>query len=92
MQYVYCMVQLKNDILLFLPNFSGCILWKGFIHLGLWGVINNAGISGRPGPADWQTMEDYRKVLGINTFGLIDVTHTFLPLIKKEKGRIVNTG
>ncbi len=55
-------------------------------------MINNAGITGRPGPADWQTLDDYKKVLGINTFGMIDVTHTFLPLIKKEKGRIVNTG
>ena len=28
----------------------------------------------------------------VNLFGLIDVTKTFLPLVKKAKGRVVNTG
>ena len=37
-------------------------------------------------------MEDYHKVNAVNLFGLIDVTKTFLPLVKKAKGRVVNTG
>ncbi len=54
--------------------------------------MNNAGISGKGGQIDWFNMDDYHQVTGVNLFGLIDVTMTFLPLIKKEKGRIVNTG
>ncbi len=42
-------------------------------------------------PSDWQTMEDYQKTINVNLLGTIDVTSTFLPLVKKEKGRIVNT-
>ncbi len=55
-------------------------------------MINNAGIVGRGGMSDWMTLTDYHRVLGVNLFGLIDVALTFLPLIKKAKGRIVNTG
>ena len=59
---------------------------------GLWGLVNNAGIMGKLGRVDWQTLNDYRKVASINLFGLIDVAMTFLPLIKKERGRLVNMG
>ena len=58
---------------------------------GLWGVFNNAGIAGAIGPAEWLHLSDYQKVLDVNLFGLVDVTTTFLPLIKREKGRIINT-
>ena len=37
-------------------------------------------------------MDDYHKVIDVNLFGLIEVTKTFIPLVKKAKGRIVNTG
>ena len=40
----------------------------------------------------WLKPEDYHKVVAVNLLGLIDVTHTFMPLIKKTNGRIVNTG
>jgi len=53
--------------------------------------MNNAGILGRLGPPEWIQIEDYKKVLGVNLLGLIDVTITFLPLVKKARGRIVNT-
>jgi len=36
-------------------------------------------------------VQDYKDVAAINTYGLIDVTMTFLPLVKMERGRIVNT-
>ena len=58
----------------------------------MWGIINNAGILGQDGPEDWRNMDDYYKVNAVNLFGLIDVTKTFLPLVKKTKGRVVNTG
>ena len=54
-------------------------------------MLNNAGIGSRPGPLQWLNMNDYHKVASVNLFGVINVTMTFLPLIKKEKGRIVNT-
>ena len=54
-------------------------------------MLNNAGVLGTVAPTDWQTLQDYRDTLNVNLFGLIDVTTTFLPLVKKEKGRIVNT-
>ena len=57
--------------------------------LGLWSVINNAGIS-KPGPLDWQNIEDMKEIFDVNVWGLIDVTKTFLPLLKKSKGRLVN--
>ena len=56
---------------------------------GLWGVINNAGIA-KVGPIEWQTIEEYKQVADVNLWGLIDVTKVFLPLIKKERGRIIN--
>ena len=54
-------------------------------------MFNNAGISGKPGPAEWLTLADYYEVCNVNLFGLVDATVTFLPLIKKEKGRVINT-
>jgi len=56
----------------------------------LWAVVNNAGILQSLGPLDWRTVDDYRRHCDVNLFGLIDVTMTFLPLVKKTRGRIVN--
>ncbi|XP_053311579.1 retinol dehydrogenase 5 [Spea bombifrons] len=57
---------------------------------GLYGLVNNAGIANPIGPTEWMTVQDYRKVMEVNTFGTIAVTLDFLPLIKKAQGRIVN--
>ncbi|KAM3935120.1 retinol dehydrogenase 7-like isoform 1-T2 [Leptodactylus fuscus] len=57
---------------------------------GLWGLVNNAGIAGEIAPFGWMKKEDIVKVLDVNLLGMIDVTLTFLPLIRKAKGRIVN--
>ncbi len=43
------------------------------------------------GPAEWLVKEDYEDLFAVNLLGVIDMTVTFLPLIKKAKGRIVNT-
>ena len=51
---------------------------------------NNAGIN-IAGPVEFLQLSDYQKVLDVNILGMIDITTTFLPLVKKEKGRIVNT-
>ncbi|XP_058962406.1 short-chain dehydrogenase/reductase family 9C member 7-like isoform X2 [Pocillopora verrucosa] len=55
---------------------------------GLWGLVNNAGIL-TVGPVEWIPLDAYKKVADVNLWGLIDVTKTFLPLVKKAKGRIV---
>nr|AAG44848.1 microsomal retinol dehydrogenase 2 [Branchiostoma floridae] len=58
---------------------------------GLWGLVNNAGIAGvAGGTMEWATKEDYQVVLNVNLLGMIDVTKTFLPLLKKSRGRVVN--
>lgn len=57
---------------------------------GLWGLVNNAGVSVPCSPDEWLTKEDYSKVIDINLLGLIDVTINFLPFLRKAKGRLVN--
>ena len=56
---------------------------------GLWGLVNNAGM--------WYVAEIemtpervFRRALDVNLFGMIRVTKTFLPLIRRGRGRIVN--
>ncbi|XP_006822113.1 dehydrogenase/reductase SDR family member 9-like [Saccoglossus kowalevskii] len=63
------------------------ILPKG---TGLWGLVNNAGIMGELGMPDWFSRDEYKPCFEINALGLIQVTMTFVPLLKKAKGRIVN--
>ena len=53
-------------------------------------MVNNAGIAGNMGPIEWLQVIDYQQALDINTLGMVDVTTTFLPLVKQEHGRIVN--
>ncbi|XP_068123621.1 retinol dehydrogenase 7-like [Hyperolius riggenbachi] len=57
---------------------------------GLWGVVNNAGISLPTGPNEWLTKEDFFKILNVNLLGVVDVTIQMLPLIRKARGRVVN--
>ena len=51
--------------------------------------MNNAGI-GRAGPIEWTPMKFMKQIADVNLWGMIDVTKTFLPLIKKSQGRVVN--
>ncbi|XP_072265731.1 D-beta-hydroxybutyrate dehydrogenase, mitochondrial-like [Pyxicephalus adspersus] len=55
---------------------------------GLWGLVNNAGIS-TWGMFDWHTIEEYRRFVDINLLGSIRTTLAFAPLIRKSKGRMV---
>ncbi|CAJ1079342.1 dehydrogenase/reductase SDR family member 9 isoform X2 [Xyrichtys novacula] len=56
----------------------------------LWAVVNNAGVGFPSGPNDWLTIDDHKSMLAVNLVGLIDVTLSVLPLIKKARGRVVN--
>ena len=58
---------------------------------GLWAVLNNAGITGLPAPVEWLHKSEFSKVMAVNFMGMVHVTNTFLPLVKKSRGRIVNT-
>lgn len=57
---------------------------------GLWAVVNNAGVSVPTAPCDWLNIDDYKSMLEVNLLGVIAVTLSVLPLIKKARGRVVN--
>ncbi|XP_026218189.1 retinol dehydrogenase 7-like isoform X2 [Anabas testudineus] len=57
---------------------------------GLWAVVNNAGVSVPSAPCDWLNIDDYKSMLDVNLNGVIAVTLSILPLIKKARGRVVN--
>ncbi|NXS64180.1 RDH16 dehydrogenase, partial [Brachypteracias leptosomus] len=57
---------------------------------GLWGLVNNAGISIPTAPNEWLTKDDFAKVLDVNLLGLIEVTLSVLPLVRQARGRVVN--
>ncbi|KAL5018019.1 hypothetical protein ScPMuIL_003741 [Solemya velum] len=56
---------------------------------GLWALVNNAGIDFL-GHVEFSTMEMYKRVAEVNQFGVVRVTKAFLPLIRREKGRVLN--
>lgn len=58
---------------------------------GLMGLVNNAGIV-KPGPLEFQPLEDFRRQLEVNLIGPLSVIQAFLPLIRRGRGRIVNVG
>jgi short-subunit dehydrogenase len=58
---------------------------------GLSGLINNAGIS-FPGPLECTDENAIKNLIDVNLTGLIMVTREFLPLIRKQRGRIINMG
>ena len=41
-------------------------------------------------PIDWASMSIFKRTADVNLWGVIEVTKTFLPLIKKVQGRVVN--
>ncbi|XP_068853657.1 retinol dehydrogenase 16-like [Aphelocoma coerulescens] len=57
---------------------------------GLWGLVNNAGIILPTAPNEWLTKEDFVKVLNVNLVGLVEVTLSLLPLVRRARGRVVN--
>lgn len=52
--------------------------------------MNNAGISIPLAPNEWLTKQDFMKILDVNLLGLIEVTLSLLPLVRKARGRVVN--
>ncbi|XP_067396260.1 17-beta-hydroxysteroid dehydrogenase type 2 isoform X2 [Emydura macquarii macquarii] len=64
---------------------------KAVLITGLWGVVNNAGILGFPADGELLPMSVYKQCMDVNFFGSVEVTKTFLPLLRKSKGRLINT-
>ncbi|XP_005108509.1 retinol dehydrogenase 7-like [Aplysia californica] len=56
---------------------------------GLWAVVNNAGISGNTSRIEMCTKQDFVDAIDINLFGPIEVSRTFLPLLRQTRGRVV---
>lgn len=56
---------------------------------GLWGVVNNAGFN-IYGDVELVTIDQYKKCMDVNLYGMIRVIKACLPLIRKCKGRVVN--
>ncbi|WP_413294059.1 SDR family oxidoreductase [Bdellovibrio sp. HCB185ZH] len=54
-------------------------------------LVNNAGIA-YGGPIEGLPLEEWRKVFDVNLFGMVEMTRTFLPLIRQTKGRVINMG
>ncbi|KFQ08252.1 Estradiol 17-beta-dehydrogenase 2, partial [Leptosomus discolor] len=59
-------------------------------NTGLWGLVNNAGILGFPADGELLPMSMYRQCMEVNFFGAVEVSKTFLPLLRKSQGRLVN--
>ncbi|NWR39490.1 RDH16 dehydrogenase, partial [Tachuris rubrigastra] len=57
---------------------------------GLWGLVNNAGIGVPTAPNEWLTKDDFIKVMDVNLVGLVEVTLSLLPLLRRARGRVVN--
>ncbi|NWI37868.1 RDH16 dehydrogenase, partial [Picathartes gymnocephalus] len=57
---------------------------------GLWGLVNNAGIAIPTAPNEWLSKEDFVKVMNVNLIGLVEVTLSLLPLVRRARGRVVN--
>jgi NAD(P)-dependent dehydrogenase (short-subunit alcohol dehydrogenase family) len=55
-------------------------------------LINNAGIIIREGLDSPRAAENWRRVLYVNLTGVFNVTHAFLPMLRKTRGTIVNLG
>ena len=53
-------------------------------------AINNAGIAGVVAHTEWLQQKDFRQVMEVNFFGVVFMTQAFLPLVRRERGRIVN--
>jgi short-subunit dehydrogenase len=52
-------------------------------------LVNNAGVS-LNGPLEVLPVSELRTLFEVNVVGLLAVTRAFIPLLRKERGRLVN--
>jgi NAD(P)-dependent dehydrogenase (short-subunit alcohol dehydrogenase family) len=55
----------------------------------IFGLINNAGLS-MNGPLELVSVSQIRALLEVNVIGLLAVTKTLIPLLRRDGGRIIN--
>ncbi|XDB50373.1 hypothetical protein AB1E18_003938 [Capra hircus] len=53
---------------------------------GVWGIMPAFALA----PNEWLTKQDFVKALDVNLLGVIDVTLSLLPLVRKARGHVVN--
>ncbi len=53
-------------------------------------VVNNAGIGGRNVPLELDSEAELRNVMEVNFFGAMRVLRTFLPALRRTRGRVVS--
>ncbi|XP_032892128.1 estradiol 17-beta-dehydrogenase 2-like isoform X2 [Amblyraja radiata] len=63
---------------------------KQLENKGLYALVNNAGIISCIGDTEIIPTDAFKRCMEVNFFGTIEVTKTFLPLIRRAKGRIIN--
>lgn len=68
---------------------AGRMLTEVIGEAGLSGLVNNAGIS-VAGPLELLPLSEVRTQFEVNVIGVLAVTQTLLPLLRKGRGRIVN--
>ncbi len=56
---------------------------------GLLGLVNNAGVAFHA-PLEFAPLDAMRDLLEVNLLGALAVTQTFLPLVRRSRGRIIN--
>ncbi|MFJ4156262.1 SDR family NAD(P)-dependent oxidoreductase [Pseudomonas sp. NPDC089752] len=55
-------------------------------------LVNNAGLLFR-GPFESEsTLEQWRRTVDVNVTGMLNMTHSFLPQLKRTKGSVLNIG
>ena len=57
----------------------------------LHGLFNNAGV-GLGGVLEVTPIDEIRKLMEVNVIGLLSVTRACIPMLRNNKGRIVNIG
>lgn len=55
----------------------------------LLGLVNNAGIA-IGGPQEFLPLAEWRRQLEVNVLGLVDTTQKVLPLLLRDRGRVIN--
>lgn len=79
-----------------ITNESSVANWGQYVTTQLSGrgldiLVNNAGVL-TPGPMEYLSIEAIRKEFEVNVFGSLSAINTFLPLLRINKGRIVQIG
>lgn len=75
---------MKSSVVWF-NNLLAQLMVLDFCLVGLWGLVNNAGIS-TFGEVEFTSMDTYMEVAEVNLWGTVRTTKAFLPLIRRSKG------